>query len=77
MRRRRSPAFHEATSSRVRVSRFTRFALRSGCQVTLGQSVSFGIGSFATPEPSSVKCACRVAAQLGIIAIGFDTACVG
>ena len=29
------------------------------------------------PEPSNTKCAWRVAAQLGIIQIGRDAACVG
>jgi hypothetical protein len=42
-----------------------------------GQSSSVGGCSFAGPLPSSVKCACRVAAQFGSSATGFDAACVG
>ena len=48
-----------------------------GVQRTAGQRARSGGSSFAAPEPSSVKWACRVAAQLGIIATGRLAACVG
>ncbi len=58
-------------------SRFTRVELASGVQVTFGQSVSDGASNSAGPEPSSTKCAWRVAAQFGIIATGWFAACAG
>ena len=72
-----SPGFQAATSAGVSVSRLTRFASAAGAQVTLGQSSSEGGSSATAPEPSSTKCAWRVAAQLGIIAIGLLAAWVG
>ena len=72
-----SPGCHAAASSRVSVSRFTRFAVGAGAQCTSGHCARSGASRCAGPEPSSVKCAWRVAAQLGIIATGFDAACVG
>jgi hypothetical protein len=51
--------------------------LASGFHVTDGQSESSGASNSAGPEPSSTKCACRVAAQFGIIATGRLAACTG
>jgi hypothetical protein len=63
--------FQAATSSLVRVLRSTRVAdLRSGVQVTAGQSSSFGGSSLAGPEPSRWKWQWRVAAQFGTSATG-------
>jgi len=45
--------------------------------VSFGQSSSDGGSSITGPLPSRVKCACRVAAQFGIIATGRFAACVG
>ena len=60
-----------------KVSRLTRVELASATQVTFGQSFSDGASNSAGPEPSSTKCACRVAAQFGIIATGRLAACAG
>ena len=46
-------------------------------QVTSGQSSRLGGANSAGPLPSSAKCRCRVAAQLGIIATGNPAAWVG
>ncbi len=73
----RSPGFHVATSAAVSVSRLTRVAVGDGVQRTSGQRERSGGASFAAPLPSSVKCAWRVAAQLGIMPTGIDAACVG
>ena len=60
------------------MSRSTGCEVRtSGVQCTSGQADSGGGSQQAGPEPSSTKCACRVAAQLGIIATGLEAACVG
>src|SRR5574337_1222795 len=65
------PTFQEATSSLVRVSRFTRVAyLVSGVQVTAGPSSTLGGSVLAGPEPSRWKWQWRVAAQLGTSATG-------
>ncbi len=72
------PGFQLATSAGVSVSRSTRLlvsVLATHC--TLGQLASEGASSLATPEPSSTKCAWRVAAQFGMMAIGLLAACVG
>ena len=71
-----SPGFQVAASSRVTVSRFTRLAVDTSCS-SFGQLSKFGGSRNTGPEPSSTKCACRVAAQLGIIATGKLAACVG
>ncbi len=72
-----SPGFHFATSARVSESRFTRLDCADGVQAIFGQSSSEGGSNSAGPDPSSAKWTCRVAAQLGIIAIGLFAACVG
>ncbi len=52
------PGFHEATSSCVSVFRSMRWLFSvSGSHCTFGHASSEGASSFATPEPSSVKCA--------------------
>ena len=71
------PAFHVATSAFVSASTSTRVAASDGVQRTFGQRDRSGGSSLAAPLPSSVKCAWRVAAQLGIMPTGFDVACVG
>ena len=71
-----SPGFQAFTSSRVSVSRLTRREPAPADQVTFGQCSSDGGSSSAGPDPSSTKCACRVAAQFGIIATGLEAACV-
>src|SRR6266704_834682 len=76
-RRRVSPGFQVATSARVSLSRSTRLDCAAGVQAIFGQSSRLGASNSAGPEPSSTKCAWRVAAQLGIIAIGLFAACVG
>ena len=48
-----------------------------GAQWTSGHFERSGGSSFAAPEPSSVKWACRVAAQFGMRATGRLAACVG
>ena len=48
-----------------------------GLMVSFGQSSRFGGSRCAGPLPSRVKCAWRVAAQLGSSATGLDAACVG
>ncbi len=72
-----SPGFQLATSARVSVSRLTRLEAPPAVQVTFGHCSSDGGSSTAGPLPSRTKCAWRVAAQFGIIATGFDAACVG
>jgi hypothetical protein len=71
------PGFHCATSAGVSVSRFTRRDVGAGVQETSGHRRRSGGSSFADAGAVETKCACRVAAQLGISATGFDTACVG
>ena len=60
-----------ARAVRKQPVRSTRVAdLRSGVQVTAGQSSSLGGSIFAGPEPSRWKWQWRVAAQLGTRATG-------
>jgi hypothetical protein len=58
----RSPGCHEATSVGVNTSRFTRRACGDGVQCTSGQRARSGGSNLAAADPSSVKCAWRVAA---------------
>ena len=72
-----SPGFHVATSAGGERVEIDAPRGRRGVHCTRGQRERSGGSSFAAPEPSSVKCAWRVAAQFGIMPTGFDAACVG
>jgi hypothetical protein len=70
----RLPALHHFRRQRVEIDLDSRLVRRP---VDIGPFVEIGLFEIGGPEPSSVKCAWRVAAQLGIIATGLPAAWQG
>ena len=69
-----SPLFHSLISALDKSFTLTRLTFSPTSRVISGHWSSDGGVKTASPEPSKVKCAWRVAAQLGIITTGFDAA---